>query len=378
MALGYCPAILLHLKAIAGDAYPGHKVTEPGFTLMLYNQMNRPSILQQAYPNGHSRTATVKYKPRTTENYVNDAISCDVDLTPAWKETPFTADKIVQLGLYFSDETIRLYCEDASRLINSDGSLTGIPPSTLMAEHLDGILHAMNGLYQKMDKTLLTTMSTLFGKNKRTGFSGATPSTINIPLNGTQNDLQTGLPRLWTDIVENEICAKPTIVGNGNFLAWDMLVRNGAVGFNQSGINYSETPQYRFYHDIYSATQWGSNQIGVFEDGAVHIVEDLRNVGNWQGAKPGASSFGIFRDPRTQCWSPNGLTMIPWDIQIKYIDCPTTLTNGYAGGTASYDRGFAIYISKRYGLFTIPTDAYDGADIIAGNTGTLRYTITNT
>lgn len=375
MALGYCPAILLHLAAITGRAYPGHKVTEPGFTLMLYNQPNRPSVLQQAYPNGHTKTATVKYKPRTTENYVNTEISCDVDLTPAWKETGFSADQIVQLGLYFSDDTIRLYCEDASRMINPNGTFTGIGPSRLMAEHLDGILHAMNGLYQKMDKTLLTAMASKFGINKRTG--SAASANINIPLLGTQNDLQNGIPRILSDAVENEICGNPVIVGNGNFLAWHNMKMADAISYNQSGINYAPVLPYRFFHDIYSATQWGTNQIGVFEEGAVHIVEDLRNVGTWAGDKPGASSFGVFRDPRTQCWSPNGTTMIPWDIQIKYLDCPTTLNNGYAGGTATFDRGYAIYISKRYGLFTIPSDAYDGADIIAGQNGTLRYTITN-
>lgn len=376
MALGYCPAILIHLAAVTGRAYPGHKVTEPGFTLMLYNQPNRPTMLQQAYQNGHSRTGTVKYKTRTTQAYVNNAISCDIDLTPAYKEAPFSADKTVQIGIYVSDADIRRYCDDASRMINPNGTFTGIPPSTMMAEHLDSILHAMNGLYQAMDNDLLTTMALNFGRNKNTGLTSA--RTINIPLNGTQNDLNTGIPRMLQDAVENEICGRPVVVGNGNFASWHNMKMANAISYNQSGIDYGALMPYSFFHDIYSASQWAINDIGVFEEGSVHIVENMQNVGDWGGPKPGASSFGIFRDPRTQCWSPRGTTMIPWDIQLKYIDCPTTFNNGYAGGTQTLGRGYAVFISKQYGLFTIPNDAYDGADIIAGQNGTLRFNITNT
>jgi hypothetical protein len=67
---------------------------------------------------------------------------------------------------------------------------------------------------------------------------------------------------------------------------------------------------------------------------------------------------------------------------VKYIDCPEDLganiTNGYiAESSISGARGTLLIVKKRYDLFTVPTNAYDGADVIQGQNGTLRYAITN-
>ena len=67
---------------------------------------------------------------------------------------------------------------------------------------------------------------------------------------------------------------------------------------------------------------------------------------------------------------------------MKYIDCPedlgSNLANGYINeASISAARGYVLLIKKRYGLFTTPTDAYDGADRLAGSNGSLRYSITN-
>jgi hypothetical protein len=67
-----------------------------------------------------------------------------------------------------------------------------------------------------------------------------------------------------------------------------------------------------------------------------------------------------------------------WDMQLKYYDCPTTVTNAYTGSSQSIDRGWVLILSKNYGYFPTPTDAFDGADVLHGNNGTLRYNITNT
>ena len=56
-----------------------------------------------------------------------------------------------------------------------------------------------------------------------------------------------------------------------------------------------------------------------------------------------------------------------------------SITNGYiAEASITGARGYVLLIKKRYGLFTMPTDAYDGADRLAGSNGTLRYAMTNT
>jgi hypothetical protein len=68
---------------------------------------------------------------------------------------------------------------------------------------------------------------------------------------------------------------------------------------------------------------------------------------------------------------------------VKYIDCPDDLSSNIASvyinkASISAARGYVLLIKKRYGLFTTPTDAYDGADALAGSNGTLRYSISNT
>jgi hypothetical protein len=372
MALGFCPAILVHLEQITRNGYAGKKVTPPGFLQYLLSQPDRPTVIQtQGFQQGHNRTVNIKYRVRGNENYVNTTESCDIDLTPAWKETSQTISQIAQIGLYFDDATIRQYCTDASNMVTF-----GTPPTQVMADVMDGILTNMNGLYQAIDKQLLTTMASAFGINRRTGL--ATTSTINVPLDGTQNNLATGAAQVMADVITNEFCGQmPTIVGSGNWLNFELMRQAAAVSANQSGINLNNLMSYQFFHDIYASSQWGTNQIGVFEESAVHLLEDLRNVGSFAGDR-GESFFATFADPRVQCWSPQGMSNVRFDIHVKFINCPTTLTNGYAGGTATFNRGVAVYISKHYDLFAPPADQYDGADILAGVRGSLRYTITNT
>lgn len=370
MALGFCPAILVHLKEITKNGYAGQKVTPPGFLRYLLDQPDRPTVIQtQGFQSGHRRTVNIKYRVRGNENYVNTTESCDIDLTPAWKETSQTIGQYAQIGLYFDDDTIRQYCTDASNMV-----ATGGLPTQLMAEVMDGILSNMNALYQNIDKRLLTIMAGRFGINERVGV--ATSQNINIPLDGTQNNLQTGFAQVMADVVTNEFCGMPKIVGSGNFLNYELMRQANAVSFNQSGINLTPLMAYQFYHDIYAQTQWGDNQIGVFEESAVHLLEDIRNVGAFAGDR-GESFFSTFSDPRVQCWSPQGLSNVRFDMHVKYINCPTTLTDGYAGGQSTFNRGTAVYIGKYFDLFTPPSDQYDGADILAGVRGSLRYTITN-
>lgn len=369
MALGFCPAILLHLRDIALNGYPGDKVTRPGFTQYLYTQTSRPTI-QQGFSNGHRREVRIKYAVRATENYVNTTPSCDVDLIPAFKEVTQAVSQYIQHSIFVDIDTVRQYCEDASRTV-----MIGQPPTETMAVTLEFLLNQLNGLYQKMDKTLLTLMALNFGKNKRTGSTAA--AALNFPLNGTENNLQTGFTQLIDDTMQNEFCDRPTIVGSGNFNRFNIQMEAGARSFNQSGVNEGAIARpYNYFFDPYTEGVWGSNQIGVFDSNSVHIVEDQRNVGSFAGPH-GADHYGIFMDPRTQCWNGGRLDFVKWDMHVRYVNCPETATDGYAGGEITLNRGTQIILSKYFDLFTIPSDAYDGADVIAGQNGTLRYQINN-
>jgi hypothetical protein len=106
------------------------------------------------------------------------------------------------------------------------------------------------------------------------------------------------------------------------------------------------------------------------------LIEFNANVGNFAGAR-GTSFFGQLFDPRVQCRTGQSYRDFALDFQLKYIDCPTSLTNYYTGQSQTFQRGWAMFVSKQYDLFTMPGDAYDGADVNHGANGTLHFTIAN-
>lgn len=374
MANGYCEALLLHLESIAGQNYPGQKVTVPGFLNMLVTSPDRPSAIQEGYMGGHYRTVNVKYMPRTVAAQVSTTDSCGIDLQPAYKETSVSVNNVAQTGLWIADDTVRQYCEEASRTV-----AVGQPATQMMTEHLRGILHAMNGIYQKMENVLTTSMAASFGKHVATG--SATAVTVNIEQDGNLNDLGTGLTKLLTDAASNEFCGTPMFVGAlGSLMHAYSIQKNQnalaqAIGFDPSAL----AANFQFFPSGQTGSTWGAQHVGMFAPGSVHLVERLDNVGSFAGAR-GTSFFTTIVDPRTQCWTPNGLGNISFDLQVKYVDCPedaNNLPSGYANTESLTGRGYALYIKKRYGLFVTPSDAYDGGDRLAGSNGTLRYAMTN-
>lgn len=378
MALGYCPALLTHLKQVTQENYPGMKVTVPGFLNMLLTSPGRPTVLQDAYMNGHRRSQSVKYKVRSTEAQVSTSDTCAVDIVPAYKETSVSVDNIAQIGLWYADDTIRQYCEDASRTV-----AVGAPATPMMAEHLDGILHALNGIYQKMETILTTEMATVWGKHAATGSAAAV--SVNIEQDSTLNDLTTGITRLMGDFAENEFCGTPIFVGQLNGLMHRYALQAGARALQAAGTAFDaqrmvDASGFQFFASGKTATTWGSQAIGMFAPGSVHLLERLDNAGAFAGEK-GGSTFSTFFDPRVQCWTPNGLGSMAFDLQLKYIDCPEStadmLSSGYTNVSNATGRGWAIFIKKRYDLFVTPSDSYDGADRLAGSNGSLLYTISN-
>ena len=377
MANGYCEALLLHLDSIAGQNYPGQKVTIPGFLNMLVTSPDRPTAIQDGYREGHYRTVNVKYMPRTTVSQVSTSDTCAVDVLPAYKETSVSVNNIAQTGLFITDDQVRQYCEEASRTV-----AVGLPPTQIMTEHLRAILHAMNGIYQKMENVLTTSMASSFGKHVETGT--ATAVTVNIEQDGTLNDLGTGLTNLLTRAANNEFCGTPMFVGAlGSLMhAYSIQKQRSAFGMSAAGVDYaSMNNDFQFFASGQTGSTWGAQHVGMFAPGSVHLIERQDNVGSFAGQR-GSSFFTTIVDPRTQCWTPNGLGNIAFDLQVKYIDCPedlgSNLANGYINeASISAARGYVLLIKKRYGLFTTPTDAYDGADRLAGSNGSLRYSITN-
>lgn len=376
MANGYCEALLLHLDSIAGQNYPGQKVTIPGFLNMLVTAPDRPTAIQDGYREGHYRTVNVKYMPRTTVSQVSTSDTCAVDVLPAYKETSVSVNNIAQTGIFITDDQVRQYCEEASRTV-----AVGLPPTQLMTEHLRSILHAMNGIYQKMEQVLTTSMASSFGRHVATGT--ATAVAVNITQSGDNNVLTAGLTKLLTDAAANEFCGTPMFVGALGSLMHSYAIQKQLNALtNANGVDMGALANdFQFFASGQTGSTWGAQHVGMFAPGSVHLIERQDNVGSFAGQR-GASFFTTIVDPRTQCWTPNGLGNIAFDLQVKYIDCPedlgSNLANGYISkASISAARGYVLLIKKRYGLFTTPTDAFDGADRLAGSNGSLRYSITN-
>jgi len=353
--------LLRHLRSINTQNYPGTKVTPPGALRLLLDNPDRPNVIGEAYTDGHRREMRVKYKVRSVLSQTSTSRSCDYNIIPVYKETTAPINNYVQIALRIDDDTIRQYCEDASNTVALPGSN---PPTTLMAEHLDSILHALNGPIQRMDTVLLTSMVANFGVNVATGNNAA--QTINISKDLQIQDLNDGILKILADFQDNEMIGTPQVVGSGLFNKWAMLQPFKQMDF--SGINSpAQLQMFQWYNDAKSSTIMGADQIGVVAPGTFHLLENLRNVGSFAGTK-GGSTFATMTDPYT------GLR---WDIQFKYYDCPTTVTNAYSGATSTIDMGWVLIISKYYDLFVTPASAFDGADVLAGVNGAFRYTISN-
>ena len=365
---GFCEAILLHLDQIAGQNYPGKKVTIPGFTQMLLDQPNSPTAIQEGFTGGHKRGVRVKYSTRGTVAQVTTTDTCSVDVQPLFKEVDVTIGNFVKKGFWIPDDLMRQYCEDASRFVS-----IGQPATPIMNQVLEYLLEGMNSLYQKQEQVLTTAMASASGKHVGTGAATAV------------NDLTAGVLKMLTDAETNEFCGAPLFVGalGGLMHAYDLQRRNRGlypgVGLDNAGL--LDASGFKFYASGQTGSAWGAQHVGMFAPSSVHYLEYLQNVGSWAGNR-GNSTFATIVDPRTQCWSPMGMSNVRWDLQVRYADCPEDVENfissGYINANTISGRGYYVSVSKYYDLFTTPTDAYDGADRLAGGNDTLRYSLTNT
>ena len=375
---GFCEAILLHLESITGQNYPGKKVTIPGFTQMLLDQPDSPTAIQEGFTGGHKRAVRVKYSVRGTVSQVSTTDTCSVDVQPLFKETDVTISNFVSKGFWIPDDLMRQYCEDASRFVS-----IGQPATPVMNQVLGWVLEDMNSLYQKQEQVLTTAMASAFGKHVGTG--SATAVAVNIEQDGNLNDLTAGVLKMLTDAETNEFCGNPMFVGalGGLMHAYDIQRRNRGlypgVGLDNAGL--LDNSGFKFYASGQTGTTWGAQHVGMFAPGSAHYLEYLQNVGSWAGNR-GNSTFSTIVDPRVQCWSPNGMSNVRWDMQVRYADCPEDVENfissGYLSNSSISGRGYYVRIYKYYDLFTTPTDANDGADRLAGGNDTLRYSLTNT
>lgn len=371
----FCQAALLQMNDENFPLNFSSKVTETGFLNMLLSQPVQPNI-QQFYDSGtgHNRgSVLISYQPRSVVEQVQDNMDCDVDIVQAARRTTFTPSLVSKLSLYIDHADMIRYCEDASRTV-----MQGMPATPFMNEFLSMIYSSLNGPYQHVDKQLATSMSTKWGANAANSYSTAA-KTITIPLANTQQDLDAGVTQMLGDLQDNEFCGQRPLIVSGSNLFRNYVAQKtkGGIIHNQAGVNDSASLDFDFFYDKKLRTLWNTEEIGVFDPGAVAMVSTNYNVGNFAG-QVGADYFGVFFDKRVQCATGMATYQdFAWDLQIRPITCPTTLTNGYTGQSGTYGRGWQFIFSKHYDLWVPPTDMFDGGDVTRGQNGTLRFTIAN-
>lgn len=363
---GFAPYLLAHIKSIALQSTPQFKMEIPGFMNLLLSQA-KPSEVKLNSASGHKKTVQVKAKQRATKGMTDTTKSCDNVLVPIWQEQSIGLDATRQIAFHIPDETIAEYSDDASRTVQ-----IGQPATPLMNEFFENILTHTSALLEGLNDDLLTLAVANVGVNRVTGSNAS--QTININKDGSINPLENGFTKILTDYKRNGGVGRPQIVGAGLMLAYEMQQGQNAISTNQSGLNVANLNRWDFYYDEEMETTAGANQIIAYEPNAVQLVEYMEYTGFKAGVKPGGSTFGVMTLPVMV----NGMIKpVEVDFQLKYNDCAQEFTDAYYGTSITLEKGYALILSKQVGLFTIQSNAYRGTDVLSGNRGSYRFTISN-
>jgi hypothetical protein len=366
MANGFAPYLLKTINEVATQDDPQYKITSTGFLKMLLasNVIRGAKVLNLNLPSGQKRQVFVKYQQRYSINSVQETDNCDIDVTPQYLESELQDPRVAKIGVYISYEDLRKFQEDAIQTV-----MVGQPATKFMRDHVEAIMRAANAIVGKIDTRLLGDV--VWGTNVTTGTNAAV--TVNINKNVTANDLETGLTKVLADAFENEMWGGLQIVGSGLFNNYEL--QKVAATAALSGIDVSKFSGYSFSPDLYAKAAWGTNQIGVFSEGAIGFVDLNKYVGSFEG-KLGVSDLFQMTLPVATGQNDGTVPGLTFDVQLKPLDCPTELLNGY-GEPTTYDKGYALFITKNYGLWQIPSDAYLTDDRLTGVNGALRYVVTN-
>lgn len=368
MANGYCPALLRSIESIAGENAPSRKLHVAGFLAMLFCCQNSSvSPINDGFgPDGQQRTLTVSYTQRPILTQVQDEDDCDVNNIPTKSEWSLPGMYHKQYSFFVSDDTISRYCSEFASSVG-----VGNPATRVMREHYDRILEGCNILLRAINRQLVTLMVTQFGENVNTGSSAA--RTINIAQTPVM-DLDAGIIQLLQDFQDNEICGDPCIVGGGLIAAWEKTLALACC--NNAGLDFSRLGIPRIFFDKDTNALWGNNQFGAFAPGSVKFISRNKYVGPYAGQKGTSFFFTIALPVAEFGCAPDCLNDLMFDVQMKYIDCPTSVD--VQDSAVVVNRGWQFIISKEFSLWVQPDTAYQNTDPLDDTNGALRYVLTNT
>lgn len=371
-ASGFARDLILTAEQIFNGSNPETKITSPGFLRMLVD-LPKPNIISTSMRNtqGHVRDIKLKWRPRSRPGSSQDEYTCDADDIRLYNEAYITASMFKQKAIIFDFEILSKFEDEATALRNAPG----IPGRLggFMNEVWASIAGEMNALIADIDIDLLAKMDLNWGVNATNNVN--TGLTINFDNDGTVNDLTQGMTGVIASAQINEVDINNTvIVGSGlinNYHIQNHLRK--AIGANQSGLNTSLLGMPQFYNDYYAASAWGANEFGVFDKNAIKFLDLNINQG-FRALDMGTSIFFNMPFPITD--SEGNTFSMNFDVQVKFIDCPTTIDNGY-GDPIPVGPGMVVYIRKSYDLFVEPGGMYSFGDRVFQNNGTLKFTATN-
>lgn len=369
MAFGFAPYLLKHIALATKESTPQTKLEYQGFLNLLMSNTGRPAVtLNDSTKPGHRRTIRLKSKQRFNVVHTTTTKTCDQKLQQPYAETEQDLNIVRQIAFHVADETLAKYQHDATTTVR-----IGQPATSLMGDLLDTVKTGADAILSAINQDLLTQAVLAIGINRATGNVNA--KAVNFPLDGNNNNLNSGMTELMQDYQFNQARGKAKIVGEG--ILHSHFLQQPAKSADQSGLNTAIQANWAdFFYDPYTATALGANQAILYEPEAVQLVEYMEYTG-WKAGFPGMgdSTFFVMALPM----DINGrVTPVLFDVQLKYNSCEVTETESYYDTSLTLQKGWSIIISKQCALWAIPAGAYRGTDPLNGNRGSYRYELTNT
>lgn len=366
---GFMPYLLRDLKNIMPEGTaPQLKVDYKGL-LKYLTESGYKRVLNEGQTGAQLQQQQIKYKPRFTAAQTTTTDSCTVTVNQGYQEIPVNLTNARYFAVCLDDRTVQQYMDESISGIQNGGALMGAG-----GEIYNEILRSGNAICEAVNQDLWPLLTPAVGVNRRSGNKG---DNINVTLNSNNFVLTDGFPQIFSDIKQNlfsSVNGKYTMIGSG--LMENYMGSAGMLGMNQAGLaNNLGLNKLNFLLDQDAPSLLGTNQVLLIDDGAVQLVEFMRFTGAYAGFK-GTSTFGTI--PLPVQMNNAEVKNVWFDYQLRYSDCPTTFTDSYYGTSISLNRGWNIILSKQFGLFTIPSYVYSNpGDPMFGNTGIIKYTITN-
>lgn len=354
---GFAQAFITNINLIAKQNDPQLKLTPTGFLKMLLQnnavtEINNIEDLRK----GQKREIKIRYMQRGLESDVTDVDNCEANLSPDWKESTITNPLFSKIGLFISDDDMRRYEEEATATLAVGEGQT----APLMRGLYELLLTKLIGLIGKIDSNLVAAQASKWGNN-----AAYNPKTGAQTLAmGESASMDDGYVKLLEDAVINEVNDTLLVCGNGLINRYDTFnrLKSGvdAQGFGALPVNA--------YYDPRTINAWGKDHFGAFAKGTIGFVDWNQYVGSYAGQK-GNSVFFTIPVPVD---IDGELTSLVFDAQLRYIDCPTYGEDGQV----IQPRGWQLFVSKHYGLFNLPTDAFASTDVLNGVNGSFHYVAT--